>query len=308
MALTEQQKSTRAHALGSSDAPIVAGMSPYKSPLELYYQLHGELPRYTEEETQAQRIGSKLEPMIAELAAEDLGIKIRRSATRHHPKHAFMIANLDFEIVAHPKGPGVFEVKNRAASRPFDTLPDDTTLQVAHQLAVTQREWGIVAILFGFGHLKTYEVQRDKELEADLIELEARFMRRVQQGDPPDHTWTPETLGLLRTLYPQDSGKEIALDAPEASVMFERFQLAKTVLAQQEAEKAEAEGWLKAHMLDASLARLPNGASLTWKTTKPHRGFDEDRFRTEQPDLYAHYHILKPGHRRFLAKPAKELV
>src|SRR3990167_9109294 len=88
--LTEKQKSEREASLGSSDAPIVAGVSPYKSPLELYYQLHGDLPRYTDEETQAQRIGSKLEPMIAELAAEDLGIKIRRSATRHHPKHAFI--------------------------------------------------------------------------------------------------------------------------------------------------------------------------------------------------------------------------
>ena len=52
--LTDKQKAERELSLGSSDAPIVAGVSPYKSPLELYYQLHGELPRYTNEETQAE--------------------------------------------------------------------------------------------------------------------------------------------------------------------------------------------------------------------------------------------------------------
>src|SRR3990172_4936387 len=209
--LTEKQKSERERSLGSSDAPVVAGVSPYKSPLELYYQLEGSLPRYTDEETQAQRIGSKLEPMIAELAAEDLGLKIRRSATRRHASRPFMVANLDFEIINNPKGPGVLEIKNRGASRPFESLPDDIALQVAHQLAVTQREWAIVAVLFGFGTLKTYEVQRDKELEDYLIELEVRFLLRVSKGEPPDHTWTRETTGILKKLYPLDSGPSIDL-------------------------------------------------------------------------------------------------
>ena len=306
--LTEKQKAEREASLGSSDAPIVAGVSPYKSPLELYYQLHGELPRYTDEETQSQRIGSKLEPMIAELAAEDLGLKIRRSATRRHPKHPFMMANLDFEIITHPKGPGVLEIKNRGASKPFEALPDDIALQVAQQLAVTQRDWGIVAVLFGFGTLKTYEVQRDKELEDSLIALEARFILRVQKGEPPDHTWTPETVGILKKLYPTDSGKEIVLDMPEAAHMYERLQLVKTVLAQQESEKSEAEGWLKAHMREASTAQLPNGATVTWKSTKASQKFDEAAFKIDHPEQYAEYLKPVPGYRRFLVKPAKELT
>lgn len=305
--LTDQQKEARTQSLGSSDAPVVAGVSPYKSPLELYYQLRGDLPRYTDEETQAQRIGSRLEPVIAEMAAEDLGIKIRRCPTRQHPKHPFMVASLDFEIVNHANGPGVFEIKNRGASKPFDALPDDIALQVAQQLAVTNREWGIVAVLFGFGTLKTYEVERDRELEEYLIELEARFMLRVERGEPPDHQWTPETVGLLKRLYPQDSGQEVTLP-DEAAVMVERFQLAKTVIARQEAEKAEAEGWLKSHMMDASVGVLPNGAQVTWKSTKPSQKFDEAVFKAERPEMWAAYQKVVPGYRRFLVKPAKEIA
>lgn len=304
--LTDKQKQQREASLGSSDAPIVAGVSPYKSPLELYYQMHGELQRYTDDETQAQRIGSKLEPMIAELVAEDLGYNIRRCPTRRHPKHPFMVASLDFEIVGGTKGPGVLECKNRGASKPFETLPDDIMLQVVQQLAVTQREWGIVAVLFGFGTLKTYEVQRDKELEEYLIELESRFMLRVERGEPPDHTWTPETVGILKKLYPTDSGN--AIELPEEAVSrISAYRTAKEMMESAEESKSEHEGWLKAHMRDATTATAP-GYKLSWKSTKAGKKFDVGLFEKEQSELFNQYLKDVPGHRVFRITPSKELA
>lgn len=304
--LTAKQKEAREHSLGSSDAPIVAGVSPYKSPLELYYQLHGELPRYTDEETQAQRIGSKLEPMIAELVAEDLGLKIRRLQTQRHKQYPFMVASLDFEIVNHPKGPGVLEIKNRMGSKPFEHLPDDITLQVVQQLAVTNREWATVGVLFGFGKLVTYDVRRDKELEQYLIELESRFMARVVNSEPPDHTWTPETVGILRKLYPTDSGKSIVLP-DELTSSVEGFIRAKAEIDADETNKATFEGVLKSAMGEASSATCP-GYTLSWKSTKASQKFDLDAFKEQEPVLYAHYLKTVPGYRRFTIKPSREIV
>lgn len=304
--LNDQQKAMREASLGSSDAPVVAGVSSYQSPLELYYKLHGDLPRYSEEETQAQRIGSKLEPMIAELAAEDLGLKIRRMGTQRHKQYPFMVASLDFEIINNPKGPGVLEIKNRGASKPFDALPDDITLQVAQQMAVTNREWGIVAVLFGFGNLKTYEVERDRELEDYLIELEGRFMLRVQRSEPPDHTWTPETVGILKKLYPIDSGASIALTDPRAEGVVADYLAAKIALDEAETRKAENEGHLKSWMQDATTACLP-GYTLSWKSTKAGKKFDADQFKQEHPDLWESYQKPVPGYRRFTVKIAKEM-
>lgn len=303
--LTDKQKAAREASLGSSDAPIVAGVSPYKSPVELYYQLHGDLPRYTDEETQAQRIGNKLEPMIAELAAEDLGYKIRRSPTRRHPKYAFMVAHMDFEIIGNLKGPGIFECKNRGASKPFETLPDDMTLQVVQQMAVTNREWGIVAVLFGFGTLKTYEVMRDKELEEYLIELEARFMVRVEKGEPPDHTWTPETVGILKKLYPTSSGKAIVLP-DKLALSAQSFLQCKVNLDDYETMKAGYEGQLKSAMGDADTATCP-GYSLSWESTKAMQKFDIDAFREDHPEVFQQYLKTVPGYRRFLVKQTKEI-
>jgi len=304
--LSDKQKEAREMALGSSDAPIVAGVSPYKSPLELYYQLHGELPRYTDEESQAQRIGSKLEPMIAELVAEDLGLKIRRMGTQKHRQHPFMVASLDFEIINNPKGPGVLEIKNRMGMKPFDAVPDDIMLQVVQQMAVTNREWAIVGVLFQFGKLQTYEVQRDKELEEYLIELEGRFMLRVQRSEPPDHSWTPETVGILKKLYPKDSG--VTLELPEAILPHvAAFIGAKRALDEAEEAKAEHEGVLKSAMGAASLATIP-GYKLSWKSTKDGKKFDVDKFEKEYPEMFQYFRKTQPGHRVFRVTQSKEVA
>lgn len=304
--LTDIQKESRVDTIGSSDAPIVCGASPYSSPLELYYKLHGELPRYTDEETRAQKFGSRLEPAIAEIAAEELGVKIRRSAPRKHATYEFMSANLDYEIIGNPKGPGVLEIKNRGGDRPFDELPDDIKLQVAHQLAVTNRDWAMVAVLFRFSDLRTFEVERDKELEEYLIEIEHRFMLRVKQGQPPDHRWDAESVGLLRLIYPQDSGQTIHLPA-DAAINAQGFLDAKKSIEAAEETKSLYEGLLKEAIGSASVAELP-GYKISWKTTKGSQKFDEDRFKADQPELYKQYLKTTNGYRRFLVKPEKGLV
>ena len=305
--LTDAQKSAREGSLGSSDAPVVCGISPYKSPLVLYYELHGELPRYSDEETQYQRIGSKLEPVIAELAAEELKLKIRRCRPRRHPQHVFMTANLDYEIISNPKGPGVFEIKNRAGQKPLEQLPEDMELQARHQMAVTNREWGIVAVMFQFGTIRHYELERDKELEAYLIEIEGRFMMRVEKGEPPGADWSKDGLDVLKKLYPQDSGKTITLDDPQAVAMIEQYLGTKEALTDTQQKHDAAKGWLQAAMQDASTALVP-GYSMTWKTTKPVHRFDEDAFHAAHHDLYQQFMRERPGYRRFLLKPAKEIV
>lgn len=302
--LSDKQKASREKALGSSDAPIVAGVSKYSSPLELFYKLRGDLPRYDDNETWEQKAGSKFEPVIAEIVAEELGLKIRRVAPRTHPVHPWMTANLDFEIVNHPNGPGILEIKRRSGER-FHELPDDIALQVAHQLAVTNREWGKVAVLFGWGKPVVFDVERDKEVEEYLIELEARFMVRVEKNEAPTEAWTPETVDLLKKLYPKDSGATVALPI-NADNRIALWQSAKDLIAQAEQTKAEQEGWIKEHMKDAASAVAP-GYKISWKTTKPGTQFEMDRFKAENPALYAQYEIPKPGHRVFRVTPTKEL-
>lgn len=303
--LSDKQKAAREKALGSSDAPIVAGVSKYSSPLELFHKLRGDLPRYDDNETWEQKAGSKFEPVIAEIVAEELGLKIRRVAPRTHPVHQWMTANLDFEIVNHPNGPGVLEIKRRSGER-FHELPDDIALQVAHQMAVTNRNWGKVAVLFNWGKPVVFDVERDREVEEYLIELEARFMVQVEKGEAPTEAWTPQTVDLLKKLYPMDRGTTITLPI-EATQRIQLWEASKINIETAEGIKAQQEGWIKEHMQDAAAAVVP-GYSISWKTTKAGKKFDIDRFKAEHPALYAQYEISKPGHRVFRVTPTKELA
>jgi len=303
--LTDKQKTEREASLGSSDAPVVCGVSRRSSPLELFYKLHGDLPRYDDLETMQQRIGSRLEPVIAELVAEELNIKIRRIPSRTHPKYPFITAHADFEIVSNPKGPGLMEVKNRSGEKPWESVPDDVLIQCVHQMAVTNREYTVVGGLFQFGQIKPYEIERDKELEEYLIEIESRFMLRVQKGEPPDHTWTPEKVGMLKKLYPMDSGKTVAL--PIHALTCEAFVKAKAAIKAAETEEALYGGMLREAMKEASIAIIP-GYKVTWKNDRPGRKFDQEQFAKDQPALYEQYQKTVPGARKLLVKPAKELA
>ena len=106
--LTDDEKKAREGALGSSDAAIVAGISRDKTPLTLYHQLRGDLPRYDDEETEAQKWGSRMQPIIAEVLAEDHGIKYRRCPLRIHKKYRFIVAHLDYEIKELQENPATF--------------------------------------------------------------------------------------------------------------------------------------------------------------------------------------------------------
>ena len=308
--LTDAQKSAREGSLGSSDAPVVCDVSPYKSPQVLFYQLHGELERYSEDETEAQEFSFLMEPVLAQIFTKRTGLKVRRSPPRRHSQYPFMTANLDYEIVGDARGPGVLELKMRDRSQlPLweHGIPDDIHLQVAHQLAVTNREWARVTVGFGNQCVRIYEVERDKELEAYLIEIERRFMVLVEKGEPPGADWSRDGLDVLKKLYPQDSGKTITLDDPQAVAMIEQYLGTKEALTDTQQKHDAAKGWLQSAMQDASTALVP-GYAITWKTTKPTNRFDEDAFHAAHPDLYRQFMRERPGYRRFLLKPAKEIV
>lgn len=304
--LTQPQQEERAMRLGSSDAPIVAGVSPYKGPQTLYYQMTGQLPRYDPEETWEQKMGTLVEPIVAELVAEREGIKVRRIGVREHAKYPWMVAHLDYEIVAHSRGPGILEIKRRSHQR-FHVLPDEIRLQVAHQLAVTDREWSKVAVLFDWGAPVVFDVDRDRELESNLIELEVQFMDRLARNDPPPFEYNAETATILKQLYPQDSGREVILEDPAAWTHWNALLAARAMLHDVEDAKEREEAWFKDQIREAATLRIPNLGTITWKTAKGSRRFDLDRCKAEHPDLVEKYMTMTAGSRRFLVKEEKKL-
>ncbi|CAJ0719239.1 YqaJ viral recombinase family nuclease [Ralstonia mannitolilytica] len=297
----------RKQGIGGSDAAAAVGLSPYKSQLELWLEKTGRdtnLPKLDPTDTtEPVYWGTLLEPIVAAAYTQQTGNRVRKvNAVLQHPTVPFMLANLDREVVGSP-GVHLLECKTagiNGAKLWRDGVPEYVQLQVQHQLAVTGKAAGDVAVLICGQELQVHRVERDDELIARLIELEARFWRYVETDTPPPADGSDSAAMALQCLYPRDSG--LTVDFTEDRSLSAAFADLVSVRAEI-ADRAKLEAQLKQRlqqaMGDATKAKFETG-SASWKRSKDGTGLDTDKLLQDQPDLLQRYPLTKPGSRRFL--------
>lgn len=313
--LTELQRTDRMQGIGGSDAPVVVGLSPFKSPYQLYLEKRGEAP-IDDEETFRMQLGNILEEPIAQLYCERTGRTVRRQPMVAHDDYPFMLANIDRQILKDPRGPGIYEGKttNEWSGREIhgaDDLPDHYYIQAQHYMAVYDYAWASFGILVGTARFVWCDIARNDEVIAELIKQEAEFWGRVQSGNPPAIDGSERTADLIKRMYPKDTGKIITIDAPELIQAATEFVSLKQQEKHVEAELKRLGNMLKSAIGDASIAILPGFGELTWKASKHMvKGFDLNKLQAEYPEVYAacFSNETVPGSRRFLPKPMKETL
>jgi len=302
----EEWLSVRGNGIGSSDAAVAVGISPYKSPLELWLEKTNRQPAPDLSDNDAVFWGTTLEHIIANVYAERTGAKVRKvNAVLQHPEYLFMLANLD-RLVLHPTdGNGILEVKTAGLhSAPFweEGVPDSYQCQVLHQLAVTGKEWCDVAVLIGGQDFRIYRVIRDDAKIADLIQREEQFWQCVVQDVPPAVDGSESSGKALVSMYPSDKGD--VLDLTEDMGMNKLF--GEYWSYRQQRETAEdQENLLKQRLQErlgfASGAVLDSG-KISWRKSKDSTETDFKKLTAENPELVARYEVSKPGSRRFLVQ------
>lgn len=186
----------RRTGIGSSDCSAVVGMNPYESPFSVWQQKTGQAPSKDLSDNEFIYWGNRLEPIIREEAAKELGLEVLSSLPTVRSKaHPHMLANLDGWF---PEVNAIFEAKNTSAyaSAKWENgdAPDHALLQVHHSMIVTGARLAYVAGLVGGNHLQVVEVAYDPELAATLIAAEQQFWDRYIIGneeppiDPSDAT------------------------------------------------------------------------------------------------------------------------
>ncbi len=311
--LTVEQRTLRQQGIGGSDAAAVVGLSPYKSPYQLFLEKRGEAPEDTEE-TLAMKFGTLLEAPIVQHYCDVTGRQVRRQPLTSHATHEWMLANIDRQIVNDRRGPGILEVKTTndwtgKAIQGVESIPDHYYLQLQHYLAVYDYQWGSLAILIGGSKFIWFDVAREQAVIDELIKQEAAFWERVKTGHAPPVDGSAKTGELLKRLYPQDSGKSLTIAVPELIQAAQELVQVKAKAKELEAEQTRCENVLKSAIGDASEAVLPGFGTITWKTAAPStkESLDVDTLKAVYPDAYAAClkHETKPGSRRFLLKPGK---
>ena len=300
----QQWLSVRQGGIGSSDAAAAVGLCPYKSQLELWMEKTGRTraedappgmddPRYW---------GTLLEPYVAVAYSQQTGRKVRKvNAVLQHPTFPYMLANIDREVVGSSEVQ-ILECKTAGewgSKRWQDGVPEYIQLQVQHQLAVTNQQAADVAVLLCGQRLEIHRIERDEEVIARLMVLEARFWQYVTTDTEPPADGSESSGQALRQLYPGGGNTLDFCEDRELSDTFAELVALKDELDIRGKDAERLKQTLQQAMGDAARAVFATG-EVTYKRAQDGTSFDTKRLAQDHPDLVARYRVPKPGARRFL--------
>lgn len=281
----------RGKGIGGSDAGAIAGVNPWRSPMAVYLDKIGETDPI--EENDAMYWGTVLEDVVAKEFVKQTGLKVRRDNHLLQSKaYPYMVASVDRVITDPKKGTGILECKTTNAYNTKEwedgNVPDSYYLQLQHYLAVTGYAYGYMAVLIGGNKYKHYYIERDAEVIASLIELEADFWHgNVLAECPPEMDGSESTDKLLSSMYKGGDKEPITIEAPEVAEAYEQLISLKSDKKELDTKIKLNEQKIKAEMQDHETA-LINGHKVKWSTVVSNR-LDAKSLKAEAPEVYAQY-------------------
>lgn len=294
----------RTAGIGASDAAAVLGLSPWKSPVQLYMEKVGEVPE--PELNERMEFGLMLEDVVADYYMQRNDVQVRRrNAILQHPDYPWMICNLDRVIVGQP---GILEIKTTNAFN-RDEWEDDVPImylvQVQHQLAVTGKEFCDVACLVGGNHYVQHRVWRNETIIKQLIEAEDKFWNKhVVPRIPPEWDGSEASTELLKEMYPQaKEGKSVVLPSDVRDMIRRRNELAEAISGL-ETQKTEIENKIKGLLQDAEVGVVPGLDKPIRYTNVSSQRLDTKALKEDHPDIYVDYVDTTVYRRLYIPKEA----
>lgn len=258
MAITPEQRLERRGFIGSSDSPAIVGFDPWKTAHDVYLEKRHEVAEI--EDNLNIRLGNLLEPLLVELACEELGIEAQRNVRLIHPNRVLAAnldaCNLELRINIEAKFKGWEDLSLGAdefGEAGTDQVPSRTIVQALHQMECAPLDVTWVPVFRpkrGRLVFEMYKVPRNEEGQAAIVERDLEFWHsHVLPGVPPLDT--APSLDLVRRIE-RHPDKVARIDPAIVS----RWEAAKA--AKKEAEKVEEE--VKAQLL----AQLGDAEAGDW--------------------------------------------
>ncbi len=291
----------RLTGVGGSDAAALLGLSPWRTPLQLYLEKVGEGPA-PEPPTDAQRWGTMLEALVRQEYCNVTGDTVTVPATMlRHPRYPWMIGHLD-GITGSGK---VYEGKTARFATGWgepgtDEIPDYYLAQVQHYLMLTGADAADVAVLIHGSDFRIYTVPADPELQALLVEEEGAFWQRVVNRQPPDPVTVEDAARRWRRSRPQG-----VQASEEVLALVQQLRDTREALTRYEVVQEAVQLQLLQAMGEADTLLHGQEVLATWKSTKDGEKLDAKLVQAKFPEAYAACVKPVPGSRRFLLKKQK---
>jgi putative phage-type endonuclease len=288
MSLTYQQRIERKKGLGGSDCAAILGLSPWATPLDIFFdKLNYDEPEL-EEITPNQRWGNLLEPIIISEFERITGLSCEpNQKLRVHPDYPFMRANIDAYIpeinaILECKTADYFVAQNWKYTSQ-DDIPHYYLVQCAHYAAVYNVEIVYIAVLISINDFRIYKYTRTPELERIIIDRESAFWNgNVLTKYPPQ----PSDLNDVKKLWSKSTeGLNKSVDEYIESVFWEMSRIKAQVRDLTKLIETQ-QMYITDFMQDAETLTDAQGKMLaTWKSQKSNR-VDLDKLKKEHPTVY----------------------
>ena len=204
----------RKKGIGGSDVAAIMGLSPWKSPLEVWMEKTGRMSAPDLSDKESVAMGTELEGDVLEM------YRRRHPESRVQRVNAILTsadrpwaqASLD-GITRDPElGWGVLEIKTGSKNSEWaEGVPLHYLTQVTHYLSVTGYPFADVAALVGdFGlHYHEYRVMRDEEDLQSVVESVDEFWTDYVEKDsmPPYVSALPSEAKALYEIYKHSDGE-----------------------------------------------------------------------------------------------------
>jgi putative phage-type endonuclease len=257
---------TRGYCGGGNIAGIL-GISPFKTPLQEYLTITGELDEeITPERAEFFEDRRDLEPWAAKKFTRRTGLKIVRTNHRYtDAAFDWMKAEIDFE----PENDANGETKSvhpnavRDWGKPDegDEPPMYVTAQAMWGLSVTGRELCYVQALIGFDDHRIYEIHRhEPTIEHIRSRAQSFWKYHVLPRRPPPVS----NLADVLKLYPNSSGHAVEADT-EIQLALTELHAVKQRKKLISAQRDVLEFQIKAYMRDATTLTRGGIAVASWR-------------------------------------------
>ena len=302
--LTSEQIEFRKTGIGGSDAAAVLGISPWKSPLELWLEKTGRKADSISDST-ALRLGSFAEPFIAaevmrgdvvvhwsdEPAALEKRVMTRIASGKQplapgldmirHPERPYMSANTDRGIMAVDHSItrpwGVVELKT-AGSRGFylgwrNGVPLHYQIQCQHYMAVTGALFAVVACLdLAHQTVHAYFLERDNAfIDGKLIPSCVDFWSMVEAGEMPPVDDSRSCSDALSILYPEPNPEIAGEFGDHDTAIVRQYEDTKRKLRELQARERGFKNLILETLKDSASATLTDGGLI--RRVKSGRGY-----------------------------------
>lgn len=268
--------------IGASTAAACLGLDRYRSPLAVWRELRGDasrdvdMPDFVRE---AAEFGQLLEPIVRGKYAVDRNVcvVVPEESTvidgwlRATPDGLVYLTGdglgETFSEYGELQAPdGLLQVKCRSAylrDKWEHGAPAKEEVQVRVEMAVMGAPWCDVAVLIGGNQMLVHRVERDLEIEANILRDLRKFWDLVQSGtEPPvdaSRQWTEFASSKM-----QPTKVTLTADEDMAElVAYWHEQRRKRKRAEEEETAAKTDLLLKLSAAGATAIALPNGKKVT---------------------------------------------